>query len=97
MKMTIAEAFSIINKLDVAKGLRRMFAPSYFLIVFNRLGEIVRIDRFREPPSEEQQAASLNSEPGCIAISGRPEMDDSSQSLQKRIDDSMWLFDRMKS
>jgi len=94
--MTIDEAFIIVNKLDIAEGLRRKFAPGHFVIVFNRTGEIVRIERFKTPPSESQISTTLNSEPGCIAISGQPEMDESPQALQKRIADSMFLFDHMK-
>ena len=93
--MTIEEAYHITNKLDIAEGLRRKFAPSYFLIVFNRIGKIVRIDRFKEAPSEATQAATLDSEPGCIAISARPGMDESPEALGKRIADSMWIFDTL--
>ncbi len=93
--MTVDEAFSIINNLDVPDGLKRKFAPAYSLLLFDRSGEIVKIERFKEPPSESQQQAILNWQRGCIAIDGSPGMDESPQALQKRITDSMWIFEKM--
>jgi len=93
--MTVDEAFKIMNNLDIPEGLKRKFAPGYSLLLFNRSGEIVKIERFKEPPSESQQQEVLNWQRGCIALDRSPGMDESPQALQKRITDSMWIFEKM--
>ena len=93
--MTVDEAFSIINNLDVPDGLKRKFAPGYSLLLLDRSGEIVKIERFKEPPSESEQQEILNWRDGCIAIDGSPGMDESPQALQKRITDRMWIFEKL--
>ena len=95
MTMTIDEAFDVINNLDFAEGLRRKFAPGFSLLLIDRMGEVVRIERFKQPPSETQQAATLNLQVGCIAIDGSPGMYESPEALQQRIADSMWIFDTL--
>ena len=93
--MTIDEAFQLVNNVDIPEGLKRKFGPGYSLILVNRTGDIVRIERFKQPPSEAQQLATLNLEPECIAICGRPWMYETPDALHARIAKSMWLFDQM--
>ena len=95
MNMTTDEAFNVMNNLDIAEGLKRKFAPGYSLLLFDRTGAIVHIQRFKSSPTEEQRLALLNVQDGCVAISGRPGMDQSPAALQKRITDSMWIFEKM--
>ena len=58
--MTIDDAFEIVNNLDIAEGLKRKFGPSHSLLLIDRTGKVVRIERFKQSPSEEQQLDTLN-------------------------------------
>ena len=95
--MTIDEAFQVANNLDIPEGLKRRFGPGYSLIVVDRTGDVVRVERFKGSPTEQQQQlAVLNEQAGCIAIDCSPGMFPSAQLLKERIAKSMWLFSRMK-
>ena len=96
MTMTIDEAFHLTNNLDLPEGLKRKFGPGYSLILIDRSGDVVRVERFKKPPTEEEQLATLRLQSGCIAIDASPGMDASSAALKHRIATSMFLFDHMK-
>jgi hypothetical protein len=95
--MTVEEAFQLIENLDYAEGLRRKLAPSHSLLQINRDGDIVSVERFREPSTEAEQIAALNKYPGTIQINARPGMYESADELRERIQKSMWLFSKMKA
>jgi hypothetical protein len=94
--MTIDEAFRLIENLDYAEGLRRRLAPSYSILQINREGNVVSVERFKDPSTEAEQIAALNRFPGTIQINGRPGMYASADELRQRIQKSMWLFAKMK-
>jgi hypothetical protein len=94
--MTVDEAFRLIENLDYAEGLRRRLAPSYSLLQINRDGDIVSVERFKEPTTEAQQLALLKRHPGTIQINGRPGMYASVDDLREHVRGSMWLFSKMK-
>ena len=95
--MTVEEAFRLIENLDYAEGLKRSLAPSYSLLQINRDGDIVSVERFKEPSTEAEQIAALNRHPGTIQINGRPGMYASVEELREQIQKSMWLFAKMKA
>ena len=94
--MTVEDAFHLIENLDYAEGLKRKIAPSYSLLQINRQGEVVSVERFKEPSTEQQQIDALNRHPRTIQINGRPGMYGSVDELRERIQKSMWLFAKMK-
>ena len=94
--MTAEEAFRLIENLDYAEGLRRRLAPSYSLLQINREGNVVSVERFKEPSTEAEQIAALNRHPGTIQINGRPGMYASVDDLREQVRGSMWLFSKMK-
>lgn len=94
--MTIEEAFKLIENRDYPEGLRRKLAPGYSIFHVNRCGEVVNVIRFKRLPTEEDQLAAIKENRGCVQFSGNPGMYVSAAELRTAIEQSMWLFDKMK-
>ena len=94
--MTVEEAFRLIENLDYEEGLRRRLAPSYSLLQINRDGEVVSVERFKESTTEVEQLALLKRHPRTIQLNGSPGMYASADELREHIQNSMWLFEKMK-
>ena len=93
--MSIDEAYTLITNGDFDVS-RRRFGPKHSLVHFNRMGEVVGIERFSENPTEEQKYLALAKYSGCLQISAEPSWFTSATELAKRIASSMWLFEKMK-
>ena len=94
--MTIEEAFELIENRDYPEGLRRRLAPGYSLFHVNRYGEVVNVIRFKRLPTEEDQFAAIKENRGCVQFSGNPGMYASAAELRTAIEQTMWLFEKMK-
>ena len=94
--MKIEVAHILVNNLDYDDGLKRKFSPRYSVIQLHRSGEIVGVYRFRDAPNEIQCAEALKKHPGTVQIPARVGTYPTVKALQTAIDESMWLFDKMK-
>ncbi len=93
--MKIKDAILKINNRDVS-GLRRKFATKYSLIQINRKGKIEGLYKYKQNPSEVEQLEALNKHPMTVQIPAREDTYKNEQELKKAIDQTMWLFDKMK-
>jgi hypothetical protein len=93
--MNLKEAIIIINNLDVS-GLKRKFRPKHSLIQINRKGEIERVYKYKENPSEEQQLIALKKHPKTLQIPAVEDAYKNEEELKNAIKKRMWLFDKIK-
>ena len=94
--MTIEEAIQLIENLDYPEGLKRKFAPRFSLILIARDGSIACVNRYKARTTEAEQIESLNRFPGCVQIFGCPGRFSSIADFQNVVNESMFLFDKMR-
>ncbi|MEW8084854.1 MAG: hypothetical protein AB2823_04750 [Candidatus Thiodiazotropha endolucinida] len=94
--MKIDEALILVNNLDYEEGLKRKFSPRHSLIQLHRSGEIVAVYRFKNSPNESQYTEAMQKNPGTVQIPAVVGTYPTVEALQAAIDETMWLFDKMK-
>ena len=94
--MEISEAFFLINNLDYEEGLKRKLAPKHSLVQLNRNGKIEAVYRYKYIPTEFQYTYVAKLYPRTIQLPTYADSYEAVEEFQARIDDSMWLFSKMK-
>ena len=90
--MTIVEAFTIVNNLDVDPALRGA-APLWSAIVIDRSGEILDVTRYRQPPFMRSYYDERSKHPGSLQIPAWPGRFGSAEDLAGEIQESVSLLD----
>ena len=69
--MTLEEAFSLMNNLDVREALRR-YSPQYSNVVVDASGELLEVVRYKERPTLEMDRDNLKKYPNAFQFPSWP-------------------------
>lgn len=89
--MTLAEAFILVANQDYKLALRK-YAPQNGLLLFNQYGHIKSVYRFKQTPTSQQQVEPISKRPECLQIFTQPNWFETENSLQEKINSSLWIF-----
>ena len=85
--MTIEEAFTLINNLDVREAIRR-FAPQWSIVFVNASEKIVDVVRFKTwPKPAGTLPPEMKKHPGTLKFIAQPGMYQSIEQLTEKVED----------
>src|SRR5262245_52702340 len=91
--MTLDEALTLINNLDMREPLRR-YGPKWTTIFVDRSGEILGVHRHKEgqnPHLEREDAG--HHPPGTFYFIAMPGMFTTREELEKKLKDVIWAYE----
>ena len=94
--MTIDEALTLINNLDMREPLRR-YGPKWSTVFVGRQGEILGVHRHKESLEKEggqvEREDAKNYPRGTVFFTAIPGMYTTPEQLESKLRDAIWVYE----